>query len=207
MDIFIDDDPLTDLPCEAGTIEEAVRLVQRTHCDPGSIVVGLRCDGLEIPPGEMEEMLRRPVASCGRLEIFTGTQGAVVRDVMQQAAAALDQADRRHAEIAEMLTSGRVTEGVGELAKSLDIWRQVHDAIAQSLQMLGLTGDEIAVGGRSLIEVVGEPKELLLTVKSALEAQDYVLLADVLQYEFGEAVANWQAIIAEIARRAEEFDG
>lgn len=177
--------------------------VQRGYCEPGHVVVGLRCDGLEVGPGEMEATLRRPTSQCRRLEIYTGSQSDLVADAMRQSSLALNEAASQHHQIVEMLSAGRVTDGVAQLARSLEIWKGVHDAISQSVRMLGIAPADLVIEGRSLDELIVEPRELLMNVKSALEARDYVLLADILQYEFDVVVARWQSIIAELLRRAE----
>jgi hypothetical protein len=159
MEIFIDDDPVTDVLADTGTIEEAVIRVQKGYCEPGHVVVSLRCDGLEVGPGEMEATLSRSTRQCRRLEIYTGSQAGLVADAMKQAAIALNDAASRHHQVVELLSAGRIPEGIAELARSLDIWKGVHDAIGQSVLMLGIVPDDIMLDGQTLSEIIVEPKE------------------------------------------------
>jgi hypothetical protein len=102
------------------------------------------------------------------------------------------------------LIEGRIIESVQRLADSLTIWQQIHEAVSKSIQMLDLDPQMITVGDQSLVVALRGPKDMLLQVKEALEAKDYVMLADVLQYEIEPAVNTWRAILSEIHRLAVE---
>ena len=52
-------------------------------------------------------------------------------------------------------------------------------------------------------DVIGKPKEVLLHIRNALLAEDHVLLADVLRYEFDDVTNSWYALIARIRQEAE----
>jgi hypothetical protein len=53
--------------------------------------------------------------------------------------------------------------------------------------------------------MIGKPKNVLLQIKSALQARDHVLLADILQYEFSEVTKSWHDLIAGLRREAENL--
>jgi hypothetical protein len=152
----------------------------------------------------MESKLKRPVGDFRRVEVLTGTQPQLVREAMAQAQEALGATEAELGAIADQLIEGRIIESVQRLADSLAIWQQIHDAVSKSIQMLDLDPQLIIVEDQSLVEAIRGPKGMLLQVKEALEAKDYVMLADVLQYEFEPAVNTWQAILTEIQRLAVE---
>lgn len=203
MDIFIDDDPLQDVAVENRELKEVVRDVQENRCEPGRIIVGVRCDGLDMASTELEDALTKPVAGFNRIDLVTGTQGQLVREAMHQAGTALDDAEKQREHIANLLTGGKTMEGIEALARSLDLWKQVHDAVDKSIQMLGMQAEDLMVDGRSVVDLLVQPKDVLVQVKEALEAQDYVMLSDLLQYEFGRVIEEWKKITIELARLAE----
>ena len=81
MKLFIDDHKVDAEPVGDGTLGDALRHVQATLCSPGRLVVSLRCDGQDIPAGEMASTLNRPVSSFQQLEISTSTQGELVQEL------------------------------------------------------------------------------------------------------------------------------
>jgi hypothetical protein len=204
VELFVNDARVEDFRCEAATLGDAIRQVQDACCPAGHIVVAFRCDGLEIPAHEMDAQLQRPAAEFKRLEVLTGTQSQLVRDAMTQAHEALDATAEELGSIADQITAGQIVEGVESLARSLNVWQQVHEAIAKSIQMLRLDPEGMEVEGESLVHAIRRPKDMLLQIKDALVAKDYVLLSDVLHYEFEQTIGTWRAIIGEIQRLAIE---
>jgi len=206
VDIFMNDNKVEDLTFETGTLEEALRCLQHEWCSPGHLVIGLKCDGLDIAHGEMAKALAKPVTEFKRLEVSTGRPGELVGEAMDQAMTALAETGRARTDVADLLTQGKTAEGIEALAESLSVWQQIHEAIAKSIRMLELEPDRVTIMGQPLEDAIGRPRDMLLQVKQALEAHDYVLLADVLQYEFDEVAELWKAVLAEIREYADHHD-
>jgi hypothetical protein len=82
---------------------------------------------------------------------------------------------------------------------------QIHEAMGKSIEMLQIDVEQATVNDKRLIELIVKPKETLLQVKEALQARDYVLLADILQYEFPEVLEQWRALLGKLKREAEEL--
>jgi hypothetical protein len=205
MDLFINDRRVEGTECDdSWALVELLRLAQDELCPADHIIVSLRCDGLQVQADEMESKLKRPVGDFRRVEVLTGTQPQLVCEAMTQAQEALEGTEAELGGIADQLIEGRIIESVQRLADSLTIWQQIHDAVSKSIQMLDLDPQMITVGDQSLVVALRGPKDMLLQVKEALEAKDYVMLADVLQYEIEPAVNTWRAILSEIHRLAVE---
>lgn len=205
MDIFLDDKPIeTAFLAEEATIEESLHQVQTALCSSAQVVVGFRCDGTDVPANEMAETLLKPVRSFERLEVFTGTTGSLVTDAMEQAARCLCDSETACQEVANLLTQGLTSEATTMLGECLRTWQQIHEALGKSIEMLGLDPETAQAGGETLVALIQQPMGTLLQVKEALQAQDYVLLADVLQYEFQEVAQVWHNIIGHLREEAEE---
>ena len=202
MEFFLDDNQQDTALADISTVEDALHHVQSALCASGRVVVGIRCDGQDIPSTAMVETLRKPTSSVDRLEVFTGTRAELVDEAMQQASVCLAETDTACKRVAGLLTEGQTVDAVEALGECLRIWQQVHEAVAKSIEMLQLSAEQTAVNGVPLIELVSKPKEVLLQVRDALQASDYVLLADILQYEFQEVTEQWQAIIARLREEA-----
>lgn len=202
MELFLDDNRLEDLELADQTLELLVRQVQADYCAPDQIIVSLRCDGLEMTGSEMTARLSQPASLVQRLEVFTGSPSQLVAEAMVQSAAALTDTEGERRRAADLLTEGNVSDGVALLGEVLRVYQQIHDAVSKSLQMLDLDARAVMIEGRTLQECFEAPTELLQQVKQALLAQDHVLLADILQYEFDDVVTQWQAAVADLRQRA-----
>lgn len=205
MEIFVNDDPIDSDPMTQGTVEDALRLIQSTLCGPGQLVAGLRCNGEDVPSDAMASTLEEPLEKLQRLEVFTTTRAALVVEAMNEAAGALDETDKECRRSAELLSEGKAAEGVEALGECLGVWLQIHEAVGKSIKMLGVDADMIRVGDEPLATILGKPKDVLSQVKEALAAKDYVLLADVLQYEFDEVTELWRAAITTLMEEAKQM--
>lgn len=206
MEVYVDDVPIDTVFEGAATLEDALAHVQSHSCPADHLVIGLRCDGQDVPGNAMADTLRRPASSCELLEVFTGTKATLVTDAMAQASACLTETQEACQRVAGLLTEGKTVEAAEALGECLRVWQQIHEAVAKSIQMLQLDASKTTVNDEPLLAAITKPKEILLQVKEALQVRDHVLLADILQYEFPEVTAQWHAIIAKLRQEAEALE-
>ncbi|MGB0717462.1 MAG: hypothetical protein ACPGXK_16415 [Phycisphaerae bacterium] len=207
MQIFIDDQQIEPAPQLFGTIEQSVRQLQQEVCDPGRIVIAVRCNGEELQADNIAAELSKPIDNLQKLELFTGLPGQLVSDAMSQAAEMLTALEEHYKQVAEQLTDGRTNEGMSTLGACVQVWQQVHEAVGKSIAMLELNIEGMMVQEVSFLDAMGRPKEVLLQLKSALESGDHVLIADILQYELKDVTDLWHAVVATIRREAIKQSG
>ncbi len=206
MEVFVDESMVEREAIPGETVEDAVRHVQSRVCPPDRLVVRFRCDGQDVPSDEMANTLQRQACELSRLEIFTGTKGALVLDAMAQASASLNETEAFCQRAAVMLTEGKTTLGMETLGEVLRVWQQIHAAVVNSIEMLRLDLENTLVQDEPLSSAISKPKEVLIQMRDALRAQDHVMLADVLQYELGDVTTQWYAIIDRLREEAEQRD-
>jgi len=206
MEVFVDDRRVDAGAIAVGTLEDALRQVQATFCTPDRLVIRLRCDGRDVLADAMSATLRREASSLRRLDVFTCSRGALVIDALTQASATLTDTEAECERAAELLTEGKTAEGIQSLGECLGVWQQIHQAVAQSIQILRLDMTQTRIHEETLADLISRPKEVLTQVKQALQVQDHVLLADILQYEFTDVSAQWHGVIAGVRTIAEQFD-
>lgn len=204
MEVYIDEKKVDDEFSPDGTLEEAVREIQANVHQTGRMVIGIKCDGRVVDSVDMIETLKKPAPTINRLDVLTGTKEALVTDAMDQAATSLDETESASQRIAELLVEGKTNDAVKNLGDCLRVWQQIHEAIAKSMELLGVDADKLMVRDETLLEAICRPKDVLLQIRDALQAKDHVLLADILQYEFGDVTNTWHAIIARIRQHAED---
>lgn len=202
MEVFLDDKPRDETFAQDDTVQDVLTHIQADMCAPGDVVVGIRCDGRDVPSGDMTDLLSKPASSVQRLEVFTGTRHELVLDAMEQAATCLAGTDAECQRVAGLLAEGNVLEATEALGQCLRVWQQVHDGVAKSIEMLQLRAEQTTIRDQPLVELISKPKEVLIQIRDALRVSDYVVLADILQYEFHEVTETWQEIIAMLRNRA-----
>ena len=202
MELYIDETKVNiDLPASE-PLENVLSHSQTKLYTAGRLVVGLRCDGNDVPADEMADTLKRQTSSVERLDVVTSTKYDLVAEAMDQAAVSLTQTEEACQRIADGLSEGKTAESMRALGDCLSVWQQIHEAIGKSIAMLEMDAQTTLVGGERLVDVVNKPMVVLLRVKEALQSQDHVLLADTLKYEFSEVARQWQDVIANVQGQA-----
>lgn len=205
MQVFVDDLLINENVMLGGTLGDALRHVQSTLSGPRKIVTSVLCDGEVVQAEEIATSLKQPLTDFDRVDVITSTREDLVIDVMNHASTSLEESETAAQTVAKLLTEGKSTAARESLSGCLQVWQQIHDAVAKSLSMLSVDPESITVRDESLIDALGRPRQVLLQVRDALVAGDEVLLADILQYEFSDVVQTWHAIIARLRRQAEEM--
>jgi len=195
MEVYLDEARL-DAVLEPGeSLEIGLRRLNARFGTPDRIIVGVKADGVHLLDDQLQEALQRPAASFRCIEVITSPPVPLAMQALREADQALTTVDARRTELAEWLGAGRVQDALNGLTEVLATWQQVHEVVIKSLQLLDFNASELQIEGRRLEAVLETPREQLMQVRDALQLQDYVRLADVLEYEFGEAVNTWHAVI------------
>ncbi len=177
------------------TVGELVEQVRTQACSQGQVILSILVDGLDITDDDLEKWLASSTDDVEQVEFQTGSAGPLVIDALDQALSVLDDTDATRAKVVDSLTAGSSREASEGLATCFARWHQVHTAIAQSVNLLGLDVRALQVDGVSMEETLTQITELLAQVKEVLQADDQVLLADLLQYEFDRAIDAWKGAI------------
>ena len=153
----------------------------------------------------MAATLSRPAGSFELLEVFTSTREDLVADAMNQASASLEETEGITQCVSELLMEGKSSEGIARLGECLRNWQQIHDLLVKSLGLMRLDPEQVTVRDESVLSALERPKDVLLQIKGALKAQDHVLLADILQFEFADVTDLWHTMIARVRQEAEDL--
>jgi hypothetical protein len=84
-------------------------------------------------------------------------------------------------------------------AEALEVYQDLLDVIRDFLGMIGLLRSEFSLGQDTALEqAVEDLSSLFSEILEVQENEDWVLLADILEYEFTPLVERWRAIIDRI---------
>ena len=206
MEVLLDGKEISQDLAAEGTLKEALLWMQTKLCSPDHMVIGIRCDGRDIHGAEMDANLNKPVSTYDKLEVITSTRENLITDAMSQASISLQESEVACRRVAELLTEGNSVEAIETLGECLKIWQQIHEAVGKSIILLGIDPENIMIQDESLDRVISKPKDILMQIKQALQSQDYVMLSDILQYEFSNVTDQWHSIIARLRQEAEDLE-
>lgn len=204
MDIYLDEHPVQCAFAPGESLEDGLRRVHEQFGDADRIIVGVKCDGVHLLDQQLQDALVQPIGRFRCIEVMTSRPKELAVGALREASKALADVDGQRVELASLFSSGRTTDGMESLSRMLGVWQQVHDVVIKSLHVADIDADACRIDGAPINECLDEPRRQLVLIRDALGARDYVQLADVLEYEFGEAVQSWQRLIDHVRARCEE---
>lgn len=125
--------------------------------------------------------------------------GAAIQEALQGSATACEKLSGFTLEAANLLRAGEVKEGNELLAQILGDLGTLVGLLAD-VEASGKLADETRE--KKIREVAEECREMLdqlKTVQEAQESQDWVYLADVLEYELAERVGAWDGFLRDLS--------
>jgi len=84
-------------------------------------------------------------------------------------------------------------------AEALETYQDLLDVTRNFLAMIGLLRNEYSLKDhKAYVDAAEEMTNLFTEMTEVLENEDWILLADLLEYEFLPAVEKWKKVIAQL---------
>ena len=194
MELYLDDERADIKAGPEVTLDDLLDEIKQTLVGTGRIIVGIRCDGNDVTGEVFQENLAKPSNAFERIDMHSAESRTLVGEALDTVGILLDEGTQAAAEVVDLLSSGKLAEAMPKLGDCCQTWGQIHQAICNSALMLGLDLNTFQVDGQPLPEILAVPADKLRQLKEVVEARDFVLLSDILNYEFCEAVESWAKI-------------
>lgn len=201
MELYVDD-CRTDAGVASGApLSELVNAIKQQMTDTSRLIVNIACDGVDITGKHFAERLAQPVSDFARIDMHTAEPEALVEDALATANRLLTSSEEALTQVVDLLAQGKAGTALPRLAECCQAWLQVHEGVCNAIAILDIDPASVTLAGRSLPQLLAEPLDRLQQLKETVEAQDHVLLGDVLTYEFPGAIAAWRTVIEAVSAR------
>ena len=101
----------------------------------------------------------------------------------------------QHKDTAGLFERGETQKALERLQGLISTWHQIQAAYGNLAKMLDISPAQLPIQEVTGETVLNEFCEQLTEIQTALQNRDFVMLADILQYEMDGAVANWMALL------------
>ena len=196
---------------EAQTLETAQKTwgdllawADRTSADRGLLVTAVRLDGVDEPSFRQPEFMARPLEAVSVIEIDAASPASLVADSLGEALAGLDGLRTHATDVARRFRGNRLAvanAGLAELTQGLGTLVTLVDAVSGAM---GIAIDSVVLDGRpafSVIEDLGQP---LTDLTAAQQQQDWVTVADILEFDLEPAISRVAPLFSALASVAQQ---
>ena len=191
MPVFLDDRAVQWAGPSLGALLNAAR---QELAPGGRVVVEVAIGGEKLNDQQIGERSAEDVADQ-EVRMASADPRSLAVETLQQVRGSLAEAEQLQQEAAELLQQDKAQEALQKVGQSIEGWLAVQQAVLQSAMLLGIDLDKIDVDGKPAHHLTSRALEQLQDVKSFLQADDTVALADALQYEWPETAAQWNKLI------------
>jgi len=206
VDILVDEQTYEPTGGPAMTVGELADEVVRSSQDSPDaprIVVGVFCDEEPVPQDNLDHVLTQPVSDFEKLELQTQSLRSLVKATLTQAITLFEEAAQLRIRVADLLAESNAESAMEYLQRFFNIWKQVQQSTLVCAQALGVDLETMQVNGRGLVKIFEPIRDLLNELKDAMVNHDFVLVGDILRYEFEEPFDDWRALLGALREQAE----
>ena len=192
-----------EIPSEFSSFDPMLKYVEDQCLEPTAIIREVHVDGSPLAP----EAIRYDDGSFNRtggwekIEIFTGTLAEIAVDSIAGAQDYLIKIENAAPPLAVKFQDFPETDdfvNLGSLCEGFYFLSILLDKIAGGYQ---LKLDEIIVRGVSVGEHMQKFAEIIKQLNSAQENQEYLLIADTIEYEIMPIVPVWKEIFEAVSHK------
>jgi hypothetical protein len=202
MTITVDQEPCQPVLLETATLGDAMAWLQEKLATTGKVVIKVEMDGKSLEGPDLTNARGTPIAE--RLVAFSTTDSRVLARVMiAKLAALIEFLAGQHGEVAKLFEQNETANALQRLSGVIASWGQVHEAFSGMVTMLKIDLKEMKVGEFPASDLLADFAGQLKSMQEALQNQDMVLLADILQYEMDGAIATWVGLLEATLARLE----
>ena len=193
---------------EDATLGEALAMVQEQRITDDEVLAGIWVDGEPLTAERLSIWKDHSVHEFSEASIEAPGRKTFAMEGLHTLAEKLQQSTPQRDQIVDHITQGRPQDGLTELNDYLRIWTAIPQSLASVGRMLDLDLEAIEYhrdqSDPESVQTVGalieQLSEQLREVKSALEAGDYILLGDILDYEFPDLTSDWTQMLNQLAQ-------
>ncbi|MEM9110430.1 MAG: hypothetical protein AAGC72_10450 [Planctomycetota bacterium] len=201
MPIHIDDQPST---LTAGSMRELLAAVSESLAPTGRVVVEVKVDGESVTGPALDD--DQPTAEGSDIRVYSAKPSELVVGILEDVRSQLAASQQQQQQAAELLQQDDPAKAMDLVKQSIDGWLQAQQAVGQSAQLLQLDLQAIRVEHQPVIERMNELITALTELKDIVVANDFVALADALQYEWPDITDRWDTALGAIIQYVESAD-
>lgn len=169
------------------------------------MIVALSLNGQEMPEGDLEQCLRALAQPNDQIDLESADKWELSASALRSVADELENAAEKQSAIAEKLTSGDSSEAIREVGEFVLLWQTCQKTVIQCCDVARTNLTERDFDGRPVSDHLSDLADRLREIRDALEARDYVLLADVVRYEIPNLCTLWRDILMDMATAVSEM--
>jgi hypothetical protein len=181
---------------------ELLATIEGDLASAGQAVTATRFDGVDTPTYRSPDRLAQPLASLESIEVETVATAALLRQGLSEAAGALETLCAAASRIGVDFRGHDVKSANKELVSLAQSLGTLVTLIGVVGQALDVDFDTFSVSGGSAKALFEETGSQIGSLVQAQQDQDWVTVADALEYDVSPTLGRWRELLTALHDRA-----
>jgi len=211
MKLLLNDQEVTEAVPEDVTLGAALTAVQERHIGEDEVISTILVDEEPLTADLLSEWKNRLVGEFGKVQIEAPKRNLLASSGLRLLSQGLSESNEQREEMVDHICQGRHSQAMEMLTGYLTLWDSVQQSLGSAARLIEVDLDTLEIeesSGTNEVQMVADRiqqlSEQLKQLQDALEAQDMVLLGDILEYEFGPLAEAWRQMLEQLADRFED---
>ena len=204
MAISIDGQENKQLETTGRTIGDVLNEARTILNADGKIIVSIVCDGETIEPDQLTETMAQPVEQYSTIDFQTAAPDELIRSSLATCRDFIVTIRQDLAEVVDGFRQSRVQEAMARMGPIFALLNQTHRGIFGVFKLMDLEPASVELSWGTAEQLLTGLVDHLQQIKQSIENNDYVQLADLLEYEMGTMLERWQELIDHIGALVEK---
>ena len=201
MEISLDRKRLELEGSQSANLEEILMKVISEHVQPGKIITGVKLNGTGYSERNPHDAASVPLKDIKTLEIDTMSAEEMAKHFFTNGEKYLDLLIKGAEKISELFRVADETEANEHYVEYLENLRLFLQMIAQCTEVLHVDLSAIPFQKATVKEEVQKLSGMMDQMLKVQEDEDWVMLADLLEYELIPLLKGWNEILALLQRQ------
>jgi hypothetical protein len=213
MKLILNDREVTDAIPDNASLGAALLAVQELHISQDEVISTILVDDEPLTADLLSEWKNRPVEEFASVQIEAPKRNLLASQGLRLLSEGLSESKEQREEIVDHICQGRHRQAMEMLTGYLNLWDSIQQSLGSAARLIEVELDSLEIydpsGNDEVQKVADRIHQLsaqLKQLQEALQAQDLVLLGDILEYEFGPLTNDWQQMLEQLADRFETED-
>jgi hypothetical protein len=195
MEISIDREKVDLRGARPRNLEEVLEQIMAEHIQPGRYITGVKYNGADYSENQTHDAAKIPVKEIETLEIESQSSEEVARHFLKSGGKQLDFLVSGAQKIAELFRVSDENEANEWYAEYLENLRLFLQMISECQEVLGLNFTETSNQGFTVEDRIHQLSSLIDQMLKVQEEEDWVVLADLLEFELIPLLKGWKEIL------------
>lgn len=199
LDVKIDDTVETFIPAGENCFGQVFEKLSQRVSGAGKVIIEVKMNGQPLTGGRQADYYKYPIEEIESIELQTADPQVLAGDALNSTEEHLKMLLRNTLRASELFRLGDILEANESYAKLIEGIRWLLKGISALTGMMKLDPNAVSYEGQTLRHF---QDELFIPIfdnmYNAQQSEDWIALADILEYELNPAFGQWENLIGSL---------